>query len=184
MLNKARKLAPAAHVLFADDDTDTLSLLKFTSESIGWTGEYVTTAQSIIDCINDNCANGGRCFDAIISDINYFNDSPGPHLTGISAAREVRKKLDGVPIMFASAYVNSIIREEVRRLQADIMTKPVDLDELFYCTARMIANYREIKTEVSDGYSQSSSPLQAPPVLTKIINEVRAENLSKGATHK
>jgi len=186
LIEKARKLAPKAYILCADDDKDTLGIMRQMVNTLGWTGDFTDTAQGILDCINERCEDyTARCFDAVITDINYFDQigtATGPRLTGIGVAREIRKKLDSLPIVFASAFVNSIIREEVRRLGADIFSKPVEYDELFYVVARAIANYRELRAgagEIPETY-QVSSKLEAPKMITKIMDEVRAANMSKG----
>jgi len=186
LIEKARKLAPKAHILCADDDPDTLGIMRQMVDSLGWTGEFVDSAQAILDCINERCGSPlSQCFCAVITDINYFDQIgtiAGPKLTGIGVAREIRKKLDSLPIIFASAFVDSIIREEIRRLGADVFKKPVEYEELFYVVARAISNYRELKAgegEVPETY-QVSSKLEAPKAITKIMDEVRAANISKG----
>lgn len=125
------------NIICADDHEDTLALMKFKCEQVGWHGVYVNTALGIIDAIN----NSREDFDAIIADIN-FNTAEGPDVTGITVARTIRKVRPDVPIMFVSAYVNTITREEIRRVNAEVMTKPVDFDALFDQIASMIYWHR------------------------------------------
>jgi CheY-like chemotaxis protein len=118
------------NLLIADDHVDTLELLRTKVRLLGWTGTFVTNASAIIEAMN-TCSTQGNCFDAIIADVNYFDNQPGPRLTGITAAREIRKVRSDIPIIFITAFVNSIMREEIRRVHAELVPKPFDIDQLF-----------------------------------------------------
>lgn len=137
------------NLLFADDDQGTLDLLRAKTRAMGWTGDYVRSATQIINAVNINCTNSDQEYDAIIADVNYFNSADEPRLTGITAARELRKVRPDVPIIFISGYVNSILREEARRLFAEIVSKPFDLDKLFDKIDDMVNWHRLSRT---DGY--------------------------------
>lgn len=122
-------------ILFADDDIDTLEILKYHVDVRGWDADYARSAMEIIDQVNKNCCIEGQgCYDVIVADINYLNrnDIYGPRLSGITAAREIRKVHEDVPIIFLTGYDNALIRGEVRRINAFITTKPVlDYDKFF-----------------------------------------------------
>lgn len=145
------------HILFADDSVDTLDLLKLMARGLGWTGDYVTSASGIIDAVNRNCQEGGPCYDAIVADINYFNAGPGPRMTGITAAREIRKVHPNVPIVFISAYSNSLIREEVRRVGAQLVDKPFEFDQLFARVRELVRWHRAALNDTYEGENKRRS---------------------------
>jgi len=135
-------------VLFADDSQDTLDLLATMTEGLGWTGsKFVVTATQMIDAVNQS----EYVYDAIVADINYFNAEAGHRITGITAAREIRKVMPNVPIVFISAYVTSIIREEVRRVCAEIVEKPFDIEKLFIRISQLVYWYRLSRRQDYDG---------------------------------
>ena len=129
-------------VLFADDDTDTLELYNAYCDLKGWAGQFTRTASGIVDLVNENI---DRPFDVIVSDINFTHSVP--RLTGISAALELRKKGFDIPILFITAFVNSLIKEEVKRVGAEIMEKPVDFEKVFQ-GIRELASIETRKTSV------------------------------------
>jgi len=134
----ARDILQNVTVLFADDSQDTLDMLKFMADGVGWHGIYVRSASQMIEVVNHI-----DMLDAIVADINYFNnEEPGPRITGITAAREIRKILPSIPIVFISAYVTSIIREEIRRVSAEVVEKPFDLKQLFTRLTQLIYWHR------------------------------------------
>lgn len=137
------------HLLIADDNRDTLEILQYRIDMQGWKGTYVTNATAIIEAMNGSPEQGH--FDGIIADVNYFSDQLGPRLTGLTAAREVRKVRPNIPIIFITAYSNSIIREEARRVQAEVVPKPFDLDNLFSRIYHMIYFHRLGQSKRSDG---------------------------------
>lgn len=103
-------------VLIADDDPDTLDILCFLAERKGWRVERATTARGIIERVNLHCAEEGQCPDAILSDVNFFDNQPGPRLTGITAIGQIRKKWPHIPVVFYSAFLNSPMRELIKGL--------------------------------------------------------------------
>ena len=131
-------LTPDVRVLFADESKDTIATFKHITNRLDWKGTYVSSATELIEAVNGLLASH-TTLDAIVADINYFT---GPRLTGITAAREVRKAMPNVPIVFISAYVTSIIKEEVRRVKAEIYQKPYDPQQLLMRLAQMIYSNR------------------------------------------
>ena len=121
-------------VLFADESHEVLAVFKHVMSRLGWQGTYVHNAVELIDAVNIMFANH-QTLDAVVADINYFT---GPRLTGITAAREIRKAMPNVPIVFISAYVTSILKEEVRRVNAEIYRKPFDTEQLFVRLSQLI----------------------------------------------
>jgi DNA-binding response OmpR family regulator len=117
----------AVRVLFAVDSENTIVELAHIVDTLSWEGIYVKNAIEIIDTVNSLLAQG-RPPDAVVANIAF---AAGPKVTGITAAREIRKALPNVPMIFLSNYVTSIIREEVRRVGAEIFPKPFDITELF-----------------------------------------------------
>lgn len=118
------------NLLIADDDRSTLDLLMYKTESIGWKGKSVTSASQILQAMDD-CTSEDDCYDAIIADINFFDNQSGPRMTGITAIRQVRKVLPNIPVIFVTAFINSITKEEIRRVNAELVAKPFDIDALY-----------------------------------------------------
>lgn len=126
-------------VLFADSSQETLALYQRAAHALHWHGLYVESSEEMMDTIN-HVLNEGLELDAIVANIAYFS---GTQVTGITAAREARKALPNVPIVFISEYVTSMIREEVRRVGgAEILEKPVDPEKLFIRLSNLIYWHR------------------------------------------
>lgn len=126
-------------VLFADEDQDTLEEIKTVVTALNWKGHYIHDAVELMDKVNEIIAEKGP-IDAIVAEIHYLS---GSTLTGITAAREIRKAMPNVPIVFLSSYVTtSMIREEIRRVSAEYLTKPLDVTQLFVRLSKLIYWYR------------------------------------------
>jgi CheY-like chemotaxis protein len=132
-------------LLIADECPETLALLLRRTESLGWTGTVVNSASKIIEAVN-SCAYKGCVFDAIIADVSFQDSDPTPKMTGITAVREIRKVLPDLPIVFITEYINSIMREEARRVNTELMPKPLDLDALFERVNSLVKWYRSVMT--------------------------------------
>lgn len=182
-------LVPSAYVLFADDDPDQLGMMKVWAESLGWKGEYVNSADAIIEAVNRNCSDDtDKCYDAIIADVNYERMFGTNVQTGITAARAIRKTGQDIPIIFVSGHVNSVIREEARRVSAEIYKKPVELDTLFLNVAHLIRWHRLGVSEDYDGSDRRRSSInrtdnkrratdnkaEAPKIITQLLREAQA----------
>jgi DNA-binding response OmpR family regulator len=168
------------NVLVADDDKDSLELVKTVLDLAGWKGTYVTSATQIVDAMNTNCVSNCQCpYDAIISDISFDNDTITPRITGITAAREIRKVHSSIPILFVTAYNNSVIREEIRRVGAELLQKPFDIDMLVPIV-RAIVNRQDNKEEliasaaVGTGFEQSRPLIEPSPIITSIVKDLRS----------
>ena len=139
-------------VLFADDDEASLSFMQFWANDLGWYSDAVTSADGIIEAVNKTCGPGpSHCYDAIVADVNYIEEGHGPRINGISAARAIRNAKLEIPILFVSGFGNSIIREEVRRVRAEIVSKPVEAEWLFEKLATLIVWNRLSTTHDYDG---------------------------------
>ncbi len=114
-------------VLFAEDEDGLTGLFKEMVHDLGWKALYVHNALEMMTAVN-HVVSEGLGLDGVVADISFLS---GPKLTGITAVREIRKVFPNVPVIFISAYVTSIIREEVRRVGGEIIQKPFDLDTLF-----------------------------------------------------
>lgn len=130
MLNKVK-------VLFADKSQNMLKEFANAAEQAGWVGDYVSSVSGIIDKVNCDCPN----YDAIISGFNFIQD--GERLTAITAARQIRKIQPSVPILFVTSYINSMTREEARRVSADLIEKPVNIPFLIERTNELVSWYRD-----------------------------------------
>lgn len=177
-------------VLLADDDEDQLAMMDFVAKSKGWETVCVTTAQAIIDAVNEQM---DECdFDAIVTDVNFLDVSKreGPRLTGVSAIRQIRKVKDDIPVLFVTAYVNSIMREEARRVSAEIISKPImDVFKLFEHIENLViwhrlSTMRDYEGEekrvnsvnrTSNRRRKTDRIIESPQILRTIISEVREE---------
>lgn len=136
-------------VLFANESQAVLNTFKEYVDELGWVGYYVPDAVGMMDCINELL----QCeieLDAIVANVEYLSGS-GSNLTGITAGREARKAMPNVPIVFTSAYVTSMIREEVRRLDAEIMANPLDPSLLFTRLTQLIQWHRVVTLDSYEG---------------------------------
>lgn len=121
-------------VLFAEDEDSVISAFDAHMRERGWHGIYVPNAIEMMNAVN--LVNASELIlDGIVADIKFVS---GPKLTGITAVREIRKILPNVPVIFISDYVTSIIREEVRRVEAEIIQKPFDMGPLFARLSQLI----------------------------------------------
>ena len=130
----ASALLQGVNVVFADESDETLDMFRSVMGPLGWHGTYVHSAVEIIDTVNAMLEQN-QPIDAVVADINYLS---GPRVTGITAAREIRRAMPNVPIIFITSYVTSMIKEEVRRVNAEIFSKPFDLEGLFIQLAQLI----------------------------------------------
>jgi CheY-like chemotaxis protein len=148
-------------LLLADDNQATLDLLMFKSQELGWTSTQVTSASGIIQAMNDCNTEAGDCYDAIIADINFFDNNVniGPRMTGITAIREIRKVLPDIPVVFITAYINSITKEEIRRVNAELVPKPFDLDSLYSKVNDMVKWHRASKLKQYAGEERRQTSL-------------------------
>lgn len=141
------ELLQSIRVLFAEDSLETINIFKLVVDRLGWDSRYVGNAVEMIEAVNCILTEN-LTLDAVVADISFLS---GPKLTGITAAREIRKALPNVPIIFISAYVTSIIREEVRRIGAEIIQKPFDVEVLFIRLSQLIYWNRLVLASEFDG---------------------------------
>lgn len=165
----ADKVLSHVSVLFADDSPDTLALMQFKAMELGWNFTSVSTASDILNEINKTLDPGIRPYDAVISDINFKQD-----VTGITAARAIRKAQIDIPIIFVSGYANSMNREEARRVNAQLIRKAdlsVDIDELFVRIAQAIYWYKLATIQSPVGPNLKDEKLQIPPAVVDALQE-------------
>jgi DNA-binding response OmpR family regulator len=183
------------HLLFADDDPATLGIYKYYCDRMSWTGEFVTTAREIISAVNMNCSNGGRCFDALIADVNFFDEKPGgPRVSGVAAARSIREQYPQLPIVFVTAFNSYLIKDAAAAVHAEIYSKPIDFERLFARIAHLVRMHRVALAPAPGDERRSKSintsgnfrrttdkPIELPTVLTNAMSEVRAINEIKNS---
>lgn len=138
-----REVLLGIRVLFAEDSPELVAVFQHVVKRLGWQGLYVGNALEMMTTVNDLLGEG-LTLDAVVADINFLH---GPKLTGITAVREIRKAMPNVPVIFISSYVTSIIREEVRRVGAEIVQKPFDPEDLFVRLSQLIYWYRLVLTQ-------------------------------------
>jgi CheY-like chemotaxis protein len=182
-------------ILYADDDPAVLESLAHMTEMYGWKGDQARSATEIVNRVNENCTSGGTCYDAIITAINFF-DGTDQALTGVTAAKLIRKAQADVPIIFLSHHTNTILREEVRRVEGQIITKPIeDFTALFEQVSRLVEWHRATLEHSSytgeerrvrsinrtDNFRRTGDKeLVVPERLEKILEEVSNNERRKG----
>lgn len=179
------------HVLFADDDPATLDIYAAYIKHFDWTADYSKTARELIEKVNENCGIGGRCYDALVCDVNFFDEAPdrGPRITGVTAAKVVRETHPDLPIVFVTAFSSYLVRDQVSNL-GELYSKPVDFEQLFARIAYLIRwnrivlppevtnDRRSAPINHSGNYRRKTdSALQVPPVLERMISEVREHKI-------
>jgi CheY-like chemotaxis protein len=111
-------------VIFADDDPDILEMLAFAAKTREWEVVTCKTGRELLAKVNTLCCQG-CCPDMIVADVHYFDHTPGPKMTGISAGREIRKKFPDIPMLFLTAYVTTLLRHKAHALNAEMESKPI-----------------------------------------------------------
>lgn len=181
------------HILFADDDPATLDIYAAYIKTFNWTADYVKTARELIAQVNANCTTSGRCYDALVCDVNFFDEHPesGPRITGVTAAKVIRENHPDLPIVFVTAYSSYLVRDAVTGIGGELFTKPVDFEQLFSRIAYLIRWNRIVqppalvgddRRKESINHSQyyrrkTDSALEIPPVLETLITEVREQKI-------
>lgn len=177
-------------VLLADDDEDTLALYALCAEARGWNYELARRPREIIAKVNEICVEGQRCFDLIVADINYWDNTTeeGVKSTGITVGRAIRKQFPNIPIVFVSAYVNALVREQVEAISvSEVIPKPVDIKPLFdrleciYHLSKLKNTYeglerRHISVNRSGQCRRATDRMVViPTVIENALSQVRAE---------
>jgi CheY-like chemotaxis protein len=140
-------IEPGVRLLLADDSKDTIDLLMFKTGTLGWTATPVSSASAILQAMNES----NEWYDAIVADINFFDNQSGPRISGITAIREIRKVLPDIPVIFITAFINSITKEEVKRVNAELVPKPFDIDKLYEKINDMIRWHRATRQGPREG---------------------------------
>ncbi len=124
---------PKPCVIFADDDADTLAMYQKYGELIGWHVETATTPRELLSMVNALFDSKQRTYDAIVTDINFMNgdDRDTPRLSGYSGAAQIRKAFPDVPIIVVTAYSSFTVKDELKPITAEIITKPAEIDYVF-----------------------------------------------------
>ena len=108
-------------VLIADDHGDSRSMVKMLLETRGYRVIEAADGEDAVFVAERNCPN------LILMDVTL------PHLSGIDAARQIRKieNLSRVPIVFLSGHAEARYSEAAFAAgAADYLVKPVNLDQL------------------------------------------------------
>lgn len=180
------------HIIFADDDPGTLDVYAAYVKSFGWSADYAKTARDLINQVNENCGTAGRCYDALVCDVNFFDEHPenGPRITGVTAAKVIRETLPDLPVVFVTAYSSYLVRNVVNDIGGELFQKPVDFELLFARVAYLIRWSRlvtppEIKDErrveginkTPNQRRRTDGGLRVPAILEEAISEVRQNRI-------
>lgn len=180
------------HLLFADDDPATLDIYAHYIKSLGWSADYSKTARELIAQVNHNCVEGGRCYDALICDVNFFDEHPesGPRITGVTAAKVIRETHPDLPVVFVTAYSSYLVRDVVTDIGGELFTKPVDFEQLFSRISYLIRwnrivappellndRRKESINKTTFERRRTDSALKVPAILENAITEIREHKL-------
>lgn len=110
-------------VLFADDNRDTLEMLSVAARLRGWEPYTAQSTEEIIAKVTSECANNGRCFDALVLDIK-FDDGGQP--SGIQAVRALRRSFPNIPVIFITGWTSKFVKEEALKVGQEVIVKPFD----------------------------------------------------------
>lgn len=124
-------------IVYAEDHDDTREYVAVFLRSEGFRVETTRDAEELIDTVNRLCE-ARDCPDLIISDVSFFNAEPRstPKLTGIGAAYQIHKKFPNLPILFLTAYDNTLTRQTageavgVSQAAAPVISKTAHPSEL------------------------------------------------------
>jgi len=115
-------------VLIAEDHDDTLELMALSARMRGWEVHTAQSAEQMLDRINGRHCSGAKCYDAIISDVQFFGNGEGQFQeTGITAGHQIRKTYPNVPILYVTGFASALIRQQARKQGADVIPKPFDM---------------------------------------------------------
>lgn len=140
-------------VLFADDTPDILEMLRIAAESRGWEVETAASAEEMLEKINALC-DSRRCYDLVVADINFRNETNAVALDGVSALRQVRKKYPDLPFIFLSAWLEPLTMLEAKKLGAGAIEKPINPDD-FLDRALHIIQFTATRYEGNERRSRS-----------------------------
>jgi len=171
-------------ILFVDDDVDSLYMFQIAAEHRGWHAEIATTGEAMLQRVNEACAQGGPCYDIIVTDVHFFTNDNEIRMTGMAAGREVRDKFPNLPILFLTGYGGQMTRENVDSIgNAALLVKPIDTDVLMDRIDKLMTwpntTYQGVERRRSSvnrsGYMRRATDkrLEVPAVLSRAMNSVR-----------
>lgn len=118
-------------VIFADDDEDTLLMLRNLGQKQGWNVDTAATAEELLAKVKARCGSSRTCFDIVVTDVSFFNQGGQPAMSGISAATQIERAVPNLPILFLTGYGGLLTRENVRAIPtAEVLEKGVDPNDL------------------------------------------------------
>jgi DNA-binding response OmpR family regulator len=182
--------ASGPFVLFADDEEDVLKLLCAYASSYGIRGDTARTPDEILEKVNQHCEREHSCYDVLVIDVHYGTAgfSEGVRKTGILALNEIRKKFRNLPVLVLTAFSAPITRENVKGLDAEVVQKPFEPDELMRRILYLAEFARSYEGEErrkahmnrsSNRRRRSDEPLAFPNVITEALAQVSAGEKSR-----
>lgn len=127
------------NILFADSDEEMLRQYRLCVERVGgWTGTYLKHSSDLLDALNG----ANLRIDAVVTDVHFASEQDQFTITGLTVARELLKQSPETVVLFVTEYSNSIVREEARRIGAELLEKPITADEVLAHLASALYNQR------------------------------------------
>jgi CheY-like chemotaxis protein len=113
-------------VVVADDDDSMRELFALALATEGYTIISVSSGRTLVDQVRRVLADGehGGIVDLIISDIHM------PEMDGMRALEQVRALDARIPFIFVTAFSDPATRNAVSAYQAEVIDKPVQLQQL------------------------------------------------------
>jgi CheY-like chemotaxis protein len=110
-------------ILLADDDADARSILGQVLRGQGHIVHTVADGQQLVAACLAMAESGERP-DVIVTDIEM------PHLDGVNAVRELRRRGFDVPAVFVTGHREPEVAVQVRALGLQLLLKPLDVEAL------------------------------------------------------
>jgi CheY-like chemotaxis protein len=206
-------------ILFADDDPDILKLFAVWAEMKGWDYKLARTGREALNIVNSLChapeapdcqmcplavTNTQVCVDLIVMDIDFrdHQKEPGPRLTGITVAKSIQEAYGKVPIIFYTAWANTMTKDLARPYGVELIVKSEpdqktgqgEVEDVIKRVEYWLRFWRASRYEGPERRRSSMTPpdlnmgrritdrpriATVPPAIESVLREVRAKEAGR-----